>query len=163
MLSWTAVSVRLPLRHLPPFSLSSLLASSTAWHSQLLSASSLCHLAMIHSASSTTPRYQIPAFLAAVGYNTVSTPNTREKLSVDPSVARNTLRSSTRHWAQFYSYFLVGPVPDPPHQPSSQTSPGRVVARCLSAVQPPQRGDTICGWWSRRARIAPSRGPLRTT
>ena len=42
-------------------------------------------------------------------HSTVSTPNTLVTLSVDPSVARNTLRLSTRHWAQF---FLVGLVPD---------------------------------------------------
>ena len=38
-----------------------------------------------------------------MGQNTVSTPNTKGTLFVDPSVARNTLRSSTRHGARFFS------------------------------------------------------------
>ena len=75
---------------------------------------------MKQSGASTTPRYHFPPFLAAVGHNTISTPINKGKLSVDPSVVRNTLRSSTKRWA---SSFLVGPVPDSPHQPSSQTSP----------------------------------------
>ena len=58
---------------------------------------------MKHSAASTTPRYHFPPFLATVGHSTVSTPNTEGTLSVDPSVTRNTLRSSTRHWSQFFS------------------------------------------------------------
>ena len=58
---------------------------------------------MKHSAASTTPRYHVPLFLAAVGHNTVSTPNTKGELSVDLSVARNTLRSSNRHWFQVFS------------------------------------------------------------
>ena len=60
----------------PPLPLSLLLApSAAAWHYQLLSASSLCHLVMKHSAASTTPRYHFPPFLAAVGHSTVSMPN----------------------------------------------------------------------------------------
>ena len=55
----------------PSLPFSSLLASSVAWRSQLLSASSLCHLVMKHSAASTTPRYHFPPFLAAVGHSTV--------------------------------------------------------------------------------------------
>ena len=58
---------------------------------------------MKHSAASTTPRYHLPPFLAAVGHSTVSTQNTEGTLSVDPSTAQNTLRSSTRRWAQFFS------------------------------------------------------------
>ena len=83
-------------------------ASSVAWRSQLLSASSLCHLVMKHSAASTTPRHQFPPFLAAVGHSTVSTLNTKGTLS-----ARNTLRSSARHWAQFFSG-RIGPGFSPP-------------------------------------------------
>ena len=82
------------------------MASSGAWRSQLLSASSLCHLVMKHSAASPTPRYHYLPFLAAVGHSThstVSTPNTKGTLSVDHSVARNTLTSSSRHWTQFFS------------------------------------------------------------
>ena len=59
-----------------PLPLSSLLASSVVWRSQLLSAASLCHLTMKHSAASTNPRYHCPPFLADVGHSTVSTPNT---------------------------------------------------------------------------------------
>ena len=80
----------------PPRPLSSLLASSIAWRGQLLSALSLSHLIMAHSAVSTTPRHHFPPFLATVGHSTVSTINTKGMLFVDPSVARNTLKSSTR-------------------------------------------------------------------
>ncbi|CAN0356244.1 unnamed protein product, partial [Laminaria digitata] len=38
-----------------------------------------------------------PAFFAAVDHIAVSTPNTKGERSVDPSVAQNALRSSTRH------------------------------------------------------------------
>ena len=58
---------------------------------------------MKHSAASTTPQNHFPPFFAAVGHSTVSTANTKGTLSVDPSVARNTLRFSRRHWAQFFS------------------------------------------------------------
>ena len=51
----------------------------------------------------TTPRYHAPPFLAAAGHSTVSTSNTKVTLYVDLSVARNTLRLSTRHWAQFFA------------------------------------------------------------
>ena len=54
-----------------------------------------------------------PPSLAAVGRSTVSTPNTKGTLSAHPSVARNTLRSSTKHWVQFYSGRL-GPGFSPP-------------------------------------------------
>ena len=37
----------------------------------MLSASSLCHLVMKHSAASTTLRYHFLPFLAAVGHSTV--------------------------------------------------------------------------------------------
>ena len=97
------MSVRLPLPCRPLLPLSSLLAFSVAWRSQLLTASSLCHLVMKHSAVSTTPRYHFQPFLAAVGHSTVSTLNAKGTLCVDASVARNTLRSSTRHWARFFS------------------------------------------------------------
>ena len=72
--------------------------------SQLFSASPVCHLVMKRSAASTIPRCQFPLFLAALGHSTaVSTPNSNGELSVDPSVASNTLMSSARHWAQFFS------------------------------------------------------------
>ena len=97
----------------PPLPLSSLLASSVAWRGQLLYPSSLCHLVMTRSAASTTCRYHFAPFLAAVGDSTVSTPNAKGTLSVDPAVARNTLRSSNRHWAKFFSG-RPGPVFSPP-------------------------------------------------
>ena len=58
---------------------------------------------MKRSAASTAPRYHFPPFLAALGHSTVSTPNTNGTLSVDHSVARITLRSSIRHWAQLFA------------------------------------------------------------
>ena len=48
-------------------------------------------------------QYHFPPVLAAVGHSTVCTPNTNDTLSVDLSVARNTLRLFTRHWAKFVS------------------------------------------------------------
>ena len=57
---------------------------------------------MKQSAASTIPQYHLPPFLAAVGHNTVCTPNNKGGLPVDPSVARSTLRSSPRHWAQLF-------------------------------------------------------------
>ena len=110
--SSTAVSsVRLPL---PSLVITLGVLWCVAYHSQLLSASSLCHLVMKHSAASTPPRYHFPPFLAAVGHSSVSTPNTEEgELSVHPSVARNTLRLSTRYWARFFSG-LPGPGFSPP-------------------------------------------------
>ena len=48
-------------------------------------------------------RYHLPAFLAAMVHTVVSTPTTNGECSVDPSVAQNTLRSSTRHRCQFLS------------------------------------------------------------
>ena len=83
--------------------MSSRIASSVALRTQLLSTSSPSHLVTKHSADSTTPHYLFPPFLVAVGHGTVSTPNTIGTLSVEPSVAVNTMRSSTRHWAKFFS------------------------------------------------------------
>ena len=57
------------------------------WRSQLFSASLPCHLVMKRSAPSATPRHHFPLFLASLGHNTASTPNSKGELSVDPSVA----------------------------------------------------------------------------
>ena len=83
-----------------------LLASSAVRHSQLVSSSPLCHLVMKRSAASTIPRRKFPLIginLAALGHGTVPTPNSKEELSVDPSIASNTLMSSARLWAQYSS------------------------------------------------------------
>ena len=82
----------------PGFPTSLLLASSAAWGSQLFTASPLCHLVMKRPATSTTLRYHFQPFLVALGHSTVSTSNSKGELSVDPSVAWNTLMSSARHW-----------------------------------------------------------------
>ena len=58
---------------------------------------------MTGSAASTTARYNFPRVLTALGHDTVSTPNSKEGLSVEPSVARNTLIPSARQWAQVFS------------------------------------------------------------
>ena len=62
--------------------------------SRLLCASSLRHRAMKQSAASTIPQCHFPLFSAALGHTTVSTrtANGKGELSVDPSVARQTLR-----------------------------------------------------------------------
>ena len=65
-------------------------------------ASSSCHLAMSRSTASggplgTTP----PAFLDAVYHRAVSTPNTKEKCSVDSSVAQNSPKSTTNLYQVF--------------------------------------------------------------
>ena len=78
--SSTAVSsVRLPL---PSLVITLGVLWCVAYHSQLLSASSLCHLVIKQSAAS-TPRYHFPPFLAAVRHNTIPIPNNKGKLSVD--------------------------------------------------------------------------------
>ena len=48
------------------------------------------HLVIKHSAASTTTRYRLPPFLAAVGHDSVSTPNAKGTVFVHASVARNT-------------------------------------------------------------------------
>ena len=63
-------------------------------------ASSSCHPTMNRSTASRTSRYHLPAFFAAVDYSAVSTPNTKGASSADPSVARNSLTSSTMHLCQ---------------------------------------------------------------
>ena len=63
-------------------------------------ASSSCHLTMNHSAASRTSRYHFPASFAAVDRSAVSIPNTTGECSVDPSMGRNSLRSSTMHLCQ---------------------------------------------------------------
>ena len=79
------------------------LASSAVRRSQLFSALPLYRLVMKQSAASTISRCQFLLFLAALGHGTVFTPNCKGELSVDPSVGSNTLMSSARHWAQFFS------------------------------------------------------------
>ena len=91
--------------------MSTLLASSVAWRSQLFSASPLCDLVisplcdlvMNPPAVSTTFRHHSSRFFAALGHNTVSTVNSKGELFVDPSVAFNTLMLSARHWTRFVS------------------------------------------------------------
>ena len=56
-------------------------------------------------------------------HNTVSTPNTKGKLSVDPSVARNILRTSTKDWA----YYVSG-------RPGPGFSPSRIVPNITRRV-----------------------------
>ena len=99
-----------------------------------------------------TLRYHLPPFLAAVAHHTVSTPNTKTKLSVYPSVARNTLRSSARLWPQFL-YGRPGPDCSPTAIVSNITR--RLVAHRASAVRPLQRRDAACEWSPRRSRIVP--------
>ena len=93
---------RFPL-HPPGFSWSLLLTFSTVRHCQIFCASALGYHVMARSAASTIPRCQFPIFLAALGHSTVSTPNSRGELSVDPSVSSNTLKYFTRHWTQSFS------------------------------------------------------------
>ena len=64
---------------------------------------------------------QFPLFLAALDNGTLSTPDSEEGLSVDPSVALYALMSSSRYWAHFF--FRGWPVSglSPPY-PTSRTS-----------------------------------------
>ena len=91
---------------------------------------------MKRSAASTTPRYHFPLFLAALGHNTVSTPNSKGELSVDPSVPWNTLMSSARHWAQCYSG-RPGPGFSPPANVPNITrwSSRSLVVRCTAPAK----------------------------
>ena len=58
----------------------------------------LAFFAAAMSAASRAPPYNLPAFFAAgMGHRAVSAPNSNEECSVDPSVAGNALKSSTRH------------------------------------------------------------------
>ena len=150
--SSTAVSVR--LLHPPPFPCHS-------WRrSQLLSASSLCHLAMKQSAASTTPRYNVPPFLAAVGHNSLYSEQQGKAFRGSLSGSKH---PEVVHLDIAPSAFLIGLVPNSSHQPLSQTSPDGLAAHCSFAVRPPQIGDVVCGLSSRRSRMVPSRGPWRTT
>ena len=78
---------------------------------------------MKRSAASTTPRHRSPAFLTSVGPNSVSTPNDEAVLSVDPSVARNTLKSSASNWTQFR-----------PNRPGLRFSPSVIVPNSIRLV-----------------------------
>ena len=76
------------------------------------------------------PPVSLSALLSRpLGHNTVSLLRTAEGSSVDPSVARKTLRSSARHWAQFFSGRpgpgFSPPQPSPQHHPAGQTLIGR--------------------------------------
>ena len=117
----------------PQISLSSLLAFSGAWRTQLLSASSRCHLTMKLSEGSATFRYHFTPFFSTVGHNAVSTANTKGKRSVGSSLARNALISYTRHWVQF---FAGRPVPGLSRPPIVPIITGRVslqiVVRCMA-------------------------------
>ena len=55
---------------------------------------------MNRSIASRTPRYHLLTFFAAEGHSAVSAPNTNGECSVDPSVARSTLRPSTTYFCQ---------------------------------------------------------------
>ena len=54
------------------------------------------------SAASKTPRYHLPAFLPAMVQAPVSTPIPNLECSVDPLVASNDLRPSSRHLCQLF-------------------------------------------------------------
>ena len=99
----SCISTVAPAPSPPGFPRLLLLASSAVKSSQLFSAPPPCHLVIKQSAASTLPRGQFPLFLAALGHSTVSTPNSKGELSVDSSVASNTLMSSARHLDQFFS------------------------------------------------------------
>ena len=134
--SSTLISVRVspPPAHPPVFPLSLFLASSAAWRSQLFSAAPLCHLVMKRSAASKIPWRPFPLFLAAVDHSAVS--NSKGQLSVDPSLAWNTLMSSARHWAQFFSGRPGSGFS--PHQPSPNIIRwvGRsLVVRCTASAK----------------------------
>ena len=62
----------------------------------------LSHFVMKRSAAWRTPRYHMPAFLAAIVHTSASTPKNNTECSVDPSVASNALRSSSRHLCQLF-------------------------------------------------------------
>ena len=86
-----------------------------------------------------------------MSHSTVSTPNTKGTVSVDPSVARTTLRSSTRHRAQFFS----GP-PDPGFCPSAIVpNITQRVSRlwCVRCTAPAKRYNTLYMYNKRARRI----------
>ena len=84
---------RFSLRLLPPPSPFTWSPPITdAWRFLLNFVSSSCHLTMNRLEASRTPRNGLPAFFAAMGLSAVSTPNINGECSVDPAVARNTLK-----------------------------------------------------------------------
>ena len=95
---WSSFLPLLLLPPLPPFPW--IPPTPDARRCLLSSASSSCHLTMDRSAASRTPRYHFPAFFDAVDHSAVSTPSTKGASSVDPSVARNSRRSSTMDLCQ---------------------------------------------------------------
>ena len=65
----------------------------------------LLRLALVPSRHESVRRvddHPIPFPTLVFAHNTVSTPNSKGELSVDPSVVWNTLMSAS-HWAQFFS------------------------------------------------------------
>ena len=70
----------------------------------LISALDSRHLTTNRSTASGIPCYHFPAFFATVAHNAVSAPNNNGATSVDPSVARNSQRSSTMHLFQVFNF-----------------------------------------------------------
>ena len=147
--SSTAVSVRLPLPH-PPLSLSLplLLAPSTAWRTHLLCASFPVppRHEIVHRFEDAPVPLLALLKLNAPGHNTVSTPNSRGELSVDPSVVRKSLRSSARHWAKFFFFCSAWPwVLPTSHRPKHHPADQRLIGRPLYA--PRSEEASFCGWY----------------
>ena len=162
MSSWSVKTRRAPSRHCrdarvydhrttamhdidypPPVPFRRASPTTDAWRCLFRSASSLCHLTMNRFAASRTPRYHLPAFFAATVHTGVSIPYTNGVCSVDPSVARNTLRSLQQGIGA--NHVVVRPFSGPPLLSSSQTSPDWAIAPCVAAPRPPQRRAYVYG------------------
>ena len=126
----------------PPFSCPGIQPKADDLRSLLSSDSSIRRLALKRAAASRTPRYHLPAFFGATVRTTVSTPNANGVCTVDPSVARNTLRSSKRNPCQVSA---ARPISGPPRRSSSQTSPDSILASCVGAPRPPRRRSFVYG------------------
>ena len=79
------------------------------------------------------PRYHLPAFFAATVHTSASTPKTNVECSVDPLVASNALRSSSRHLCQLFGC-PPGLRPSPPAMFPSITRLGNRPSWCRATA-----------------------------
>ena len=101
--------------------------------------SSSCHLTMQRWAASRTPWHRFPACFSAVQPSAASTQTPRGN---DPSVARNSHRSSTMHLCQVSNC----PPRQGPDQPSCRTLPDWIIAPCFAVPRPPKKRAAVFVW-----------------
>ena len=123
------------------------------WRFLLNVVSFSCHLAMKRSAASRTPRYHLPALLAATVHTSASNPKINLECSVDPLVASNVWGRQAGIYADSS---VVHPVSGRSHRSSSRASPAWVIAPRLVVPRPPRRRAVVYGSSFRHSRILSS-------